>query len=221
LFFDAFDNTSFSDQENLDNTIRIKDNRANHLLISKVYPDVDDCHGEEAKNEWWEIFNPTGSTTEMKDWQICNQDNCRIIHKNFDLAPDTKVFISHDHSTWRFYKNSTSTYDNLGAKFFNMDRLNDMATLLNPEGVVVDQLNWGSPATNWENFNEGLWPVGVVPVEEGHVIGREAVYLDTDTPGDFIDLGVPECIDGSKAGSVEVFDNSEIGDGVERKNQAK
>lgn len=194
LDFLAAAQAGFSDQEKIRLSVEIADPTAGHVVISKVYAETDDCHGEEGKNEWWELYNPGSEPVDLKKWKFCAKDRCRQINRNIILDPGQFLRFTHDLSTRRFYASSSPEFLSLGGPYLNLDGLDDMLALYDNEGVLVDQVNWGEPASNWKNYNEYLWPDEVPAVPEGSVLGRLDENIDTDAPIDWSDLGAPDCL---------------------------
>jgi len=67
----------------------------------------------------------------------------------------------------------------------------DMLVLKDPNGIIIDQMNWGNPDVSWINYNDDVWDPGVNDVPEGHMIGRSPNGWDTDKPEDWIEFSVP------------------------------
>jgi hypothetical protein len=186
----------FSDIEIIKNTVKSGDwsHLANHLVINKVYYDVDLQHGKEGKNEWIELYNPTASSVPLKGWQICNSENCTSIKKKNDLLPYSYALISHDASTWKYWDipEDIITINHLGGYPFDMDDDNDMLMLIDPEGHYIDMMNWGQRDPFWNNYRGELWEPGAVDVNEGNLLGRVPSGYDTDMTDDFVELALPK-----------------------------
>ena len=195
----------FSDIEIIKNIVTAGE-FGERLLISKVYYDVCDktngsCgenKGKELKHEWVELYNPTGQIINLKNWQICNSDQCETINPNnagVNIFPSGYAIIAHDASILKHWNilnggaEATVIYQ-LGGNF-QMDNYDDMLTLKDPAGLVVDQMNWGTPDNGWSNYNDNLWNPGAVDVDKGHMLGRVPVGKDADLPADWHDLELP------------------------------
>jgi len=74
----------------------------------------------------------------------------------------------------------------------NSDR--EMLALVDPEGHIVDLVNWGNPDPLWPNFCSFLWVPGVMTQEP--YLARMPNGKDTDRPTDF--TGVFEPTPGEK-----------------------
>jgi len=194
--FSAFETHIISVTAQIDNGI------ADYLVINKVYYDVDDDHGRESKNEWLELYNPTGQDINIKDWQICNREECKTIHPNVSVPP-SDIFIpasgfallSHDHSTWTLYwevPDSVITI-NLGTAPDEgwLDNDADMLILKDSEDNIIDQMNWGIPDESWINYNPDVWNPGIPDVPEGNMLGRDPNGFDTNKTSDWKEFGIP------------------------------
>ncbi|NOQ68011.1 hypothetical protein GQ568_01055, partial [Patescibacteria group bacterium] len=195
----------FSDVEIIKNTVTAGE-FSGHLLISKVYYDVCDktdgsCgeyKGKEPKHEWIELYNPTSQIISLKNWQICNSNKCETIDPNnagVNISSLGYAILAHDASILKYWNilnggaEATVIYQ-LGGNF-QMDNDNDMLVLKDPDGSIVDQMNWGTPDASWSNYNGSLWDPGAGDVAEGHMLGRVPVGNDTDALADWHDLELP------------------------------
>jgi hypothetical protein len=57
--------------------------------------------------------------------------------------------------------------------------------LKRPDGLVLDQMNYGTPDLGWPNANADLWDPGVPDVPQGHMLGRKPNGYDTNQPSDW------------------------------------
>ncbi len=73
-----------------------------------------------------------------------------------------------------------------------------MVLLKNPNAKIIDQMNWGTPDEDWNNYNDGLWNPGLTPSGNGGVTARiktssnPDVFQDTDLPADWKNLELPQ-----------------------------
>lgn len=174
------------------------------IVVNKVYYDVcdkkdescGDYKGKEGKNEWLELYNPTDQDINVKDWQICNREECKTIHSNVSIPAFGFALLSHDNSTWSLYWNVPDYVEkiNLGTAPNDgwLDNEADMLLLKNPDGLVIDQMNWGTPTTTWPNYNSELWDPGAIDVAEGNILGRISAGFDTNQPSDWKEFWVPQ-----------------------------
>lgn len=174
------------------------DSCAPKLIINKVYPAPDCAHSEDCsggtpqnewKNEWIEIYNPSGENISLKDWEICNRSVCQKILEDKILAPEKYAVISHRAQTWNFWeipadvvKISLLSGDPWELE---MDNSADMLQLKDPSGNLADQMNWGVPSEIWPNFNASLWNPGIDPAPQGSFMWRVPDHYDTDQPTDW------------------------------------
>lgn len=182
----------FTDEEELDSHITV--GVWQEIVINKVYYDVDLEHGDEGKNEWVELYNPTESAVNLKNWELCDNNDCEVINPNIEIPAKGFALISHDASTWQLYWDVPDyivKINQLGGKFIYLNNEADMLLLKNPDGIIIDQMNWGDPDPSWDNYNSNLWDPGVPDVDEGHMLGRVPTGHDTDQPSDWKDISLP------------------------------
>ncbi|MCK5510877.1 lamin tail domain-containing protein [Candidatus Parcubacteria bacterium] len=184
----------FSDLERISNIVTsgIWENIADYLVINKVYYDVDDAHGREDKNEWIELFNPTDKDISIKKWEICNHNTCAKINASTTIEAGAYILISHDLSTWKYWEipDNIQTINALGGQF-EMANDADMLILKDNYGNIIDQMNWGKPNENWDNYNSNIWNPAVATTSEGNMLGRVPSGYDTDAVSDWKDLSLP------------------------------
>ncbi len=189
------DGKGFSDSETISNTIMSGtwENFADHLVINKVYYDVDSEHGVEKRNEWIELFNPTDEDINIKKWKICNHNKCVRINASTTIEAGAYILVSHDASTWKYWEvpDDVQTINALGGKF-EMDNNADMLILKDKQKNIIDQMNWGVPDENWKNYNIDLWNPAIPDALEGHMLGRVLSGYDTDMVSDWEDLSLPK-----------------------------
>ncbi len=189
----------FYNEETIANTIT--SSQWQKVVINKVYYDVCDkadgsCgeyKGEEDKNEWIELYNPTNAAVDLQGWTIYNHNDHATIHNKLEIPALGYAILTHDATTekyWEIPTNVSVSYQ-LGGQFI-MDNDNDMLVLKDGNEAVVDQMNWGTPDPAWDNYSDNLWNPGVVDADEGFMIGRVPAGFDTDQVTDWQSLGLPQ-----------------------------
>ena len=199
----VFDGTQISgagfyDQEIIPNTIT--SGIWQKVVINKVYYDVDDEHGigsgaNEWKNEWIELYNPLDQDINIKDWVICDNNDCKTINPNVSIPSLGFALLSHDASTWQYWEIPDGVEKiNLGGAppHLALDNDADMLILKNASSTIIDQMNWGTATDTWPNYNANVWDPGVPDAPEGHILARVPTGIDTDTVSDWKDLGLPQ-----------------------------
>jgi predicted ribosomally synthesized peptide with SipW-like signal peptide len=198
----TYENGGYSDTEKVPNHLASWGFR-----INKVYYDVKTPErGVEGTNEWVEIYNQTNVPLDISGWQICDNDSCDVLPTT-PLIPGQKYAVIVATSTTAttttvsnglpayWYLPSEVTQINLGQKIGNgLANDADMLVLKRPDGVIVDQMNWGTPNTGWTNYNANVWNPGATDVAEGNVLARVPSGYDTDTPSDWHEL-IPPSVD--------------------------
>ena len=196
--YPTYENGGYNDTEKVENHLASWGFR-----INKVYYDVKTPErGEEGTNEWVEIYNQTNTDLDISGWQICDNTSCDTIPLLTPLIPAQKyAVIVADSSTVSnllpafWYLPSEVTMININDLIGNgLANDADMLTLKRPDGVIVDQMNWGTPDTGWTNYNANVWNPGAVDVAEGNVLARVPSGYDTDAPSDWVEL-LPPTVD--------------------------
>lgn len=162
-----------------------------HLVINEVYYDVctpaSTC-GNDPQNEWIELYNPTASPVDIKDWTITdNQETDTISTSSASLILPAGGFalISREQDTWDFWSEPASAIIiNLGENIGNgLNNMGDRVILKDASGVTIDAMSYGTDITQ-------LNP-SATDVVEGHSLERDPDGVDTNTAGDFVDRTTP------------------------------
>ncbi|OGG44390.1 hypothetical protein A2841_01820 [Candidatus Kaiserbacteria bacterium RIFCSPHIGHO2_01_FULL_48_10] len=158
--------------------------------------------GEEGANEWVEVYNQTDVALDISDWEICDNTSCDTLPSGIPTVPAKGyAMITNDADT----ASATGTapwylppdvvyiplYENIGNGLHNDA---DMLVLKRPDGVVIDQMNYGIPETDWPHYapyQSGIWNPGAPDVAEGHLLARVPSGHDTDQASDWHDIGPP------------------------------
>jgi hypothetical protein len=67
-----------------------------------------------------------------------------------------------------------------------------MLMLKDSSGNVIDQMNWGTADTSWNNYDSGVWSDGFSAAGSGSIKGRLNNGYDTDSANDWIAYGLPQ-----------------------------
>lgn len=163
------------------------------LVINEVYYNVaDDKRGPApplARYQWIELYNAGDDTVNIKDWQLCRSTVCHSIHPNASIGAGEYALLSHDSAVWaRFWEidRSTTRINLNGAPWHELGEARDMLALKNPDGQIVDAMNWGTLDPTWPNYTDMLWADGIEPASTGASLERREAGLDTDSPGDWM-----------------------------------
>lgn len=160
------------------------------LLINKIYINPDYIHKSTYDiNEWVEIYNPTSSDFNLKNWKICDNYLCDTLSTtDLILGSEKYAIITDSASTWQFWDVPSDALrivlgNPVGGELNNID---DMLVLRNPEGENIDQLNWGNVQSAWSNKNDDLWnPTGITGFSKGDILGRNPDGFDTNQVSDW------------------------------------
>jgi len=120
---------------------------ADHLLINEIYYDVVNTKGNEGTNEWVELYNPTASEVNLKDWTICDATaNKRKINSEIIIKPNGYAVITKDLSTWSFWILPEEALKiELGFTIGSgLNNDGDKVILRDTADAIIDQLSYGS-----------------------------------------------------------------------------
>jgi len=169
---------------------------ANHLVINEVYYDVgarvfNDIVEKEGDNEWIEIYNGSSQSFDLQNWQLCDNQDCRsIATSSLILNSGNFVVITNDASSWNYWEISNGVIKIVLSSRLSLANDNDMLLLKDKDGNIIDQMNWGTPSSDWPNYNVNLWDP-VPSVTAGHSLERSPVGRDTNIAADFVERSSP------------------------------
>jgi hypothetical protein len=168
-----------------------------------VYDVLEDGgRGEEGKNEWVELYNQTDAPQDVSGWFICDNFACDELPAGTPSVPaggyavitnDPGTFGAAGLAPWYLPPGVVyiPLYENIGNGLHNDA---DMLVLKRPDGVIVDQMNYGIPDEGWPNWNDEVWTPGVPDVAEGRLLARVPSGYDTDQPSDWHPI-IPPTVD--------------------------
>ncbi|MFZ2969941.1 MAG: lamin tail domain-containing protein, partial [Minisyncoccia bacterium] len=165
------------------------------IKINKIFYDTDSEHGSEDLNEWIELYNPSATSVNIKDWKICDNNNCDILSQDDLLVGSEKfILITNNSTTWSYWNIPSDVIKiELNNPIGNgLSNTSDMLILKNSNGGIVDQMNWDIPNPAWINYNANLWNPGAIDVSEGCMLGRIPNGFDTDESNNFHEVCPPD-----------------------------
>lgn len=148
---------------------------AGHLVLNEV---------SMGSLQWVEIYNPTSSNISLEGWKIRNRSGEDVLHGT--VSPHSYFLIVN------YRDNFHVVFPNVTAPIFEpvdhsigsgLNRSADMLQLVNPEGEVVDQINWGTPDPSWRYYTVSLWYPGILVNSE--LIARIPNGRDRDSATDW------------------------------------
>lgn len=163
---------------------------ADHLVINEVYYDVAPGKGSEGDtanpDEWVELYNPTSSAVDIKDWVIGdNTDSDNVSSAQKFIPAGGFALIAKSNSTWTNWdEDPDADLIPIGDKIGNgLANDGDRVVLRDNNGNIVDQMSWGTDTS--------VFTPSATDVAEGHSLERDPDGVDTDTAGDFVDRTTP------------------------------
>ncbi|MFA5777084.1 MAG: lamin tail domain-containing protein, partial [Parcubacteria group bacterium] len=185
----AYGAGGFTDTETLSSKIESEHwtNIADHLVVNEVYYDVDGSHGTEPDNEWVELYNPTSSAVNLKNWKLCDNHGCSTIStSDLDIIPaNGYAVVTKDVSTWGHWTIPGNAVEIvLGVDIGNgLANDGDRVILRDSSDKEIDAMSYGSDAT-------ALNPA-CSDVAEGHSLARKPAGKDLNIKDDFENLSSP------------------------------
>lgn len=185
----------FSDRETISNTVT--SGIWQKVVINKVYADPDAAHmnnpSNYSANEWVELYNLSDGPVDISGWKIIDNTATDTIPVSSPIPAHGFAVITASNTTWNYWDIPADAVkivlgSDIGSGLAN-DK--DMLILENPNGMIIDQMNWGIPNPTWQNFNYGVWNPGAIDVAKGHILARIPTGFDTDTASDWHDLSLP------------------------------
>jgi predicted ribosomally synthesized peptide with SipW-like signal peptide len=154
-----------------------------HLVINEVYYHVGSGKGNDIKNEWVEIYNPTDSAVDISGWKICDGQACDTIPASSEIPSKGFTVITNKASTW----DKWSIPDGVIKIVLNSAIGNGLANtgdgveLRKADNTLVDAMSYGSDTTYFELPLSG----------KGKSLARIIKGYDTDSATDWIINATP------------------------------
>lgn len=191
-----FDVGGFHDEEEIASTISSGSCGPN-LVINKIYYDVDSSHGQETKNEWVEIYNPSDEPVDISGWFIKDNGATSTIPNASPIPSHGFALLTGNSSTWTTYWKAvppeTVKIVLPGAKIGNgLANDGDRLILKDPSGRIVDQMSYEGDTSIFDPAPPLNTSGNSYNLPEGHILGRDPTGYDTDTADDWHDFGIPQ-----------------------------
>src|SRR3989338_6402344 len=156
-----------------------------NIVLSEVYYDVDDLHGEETANEWVEVRNNNDVEANVSGFVVADGNSSDVFPDGTVIPANGYLLVTNNSSTTSFWTIPSGTsVVALGSLIGNgLATGGDVVYLKDASAVVVDAVSWGSSTAAFDPAVPG--------VAEGLSIARADSSTDTNTAGDWVALAVP------------------------------
>ncbi|MBI2034250.1 MAG: lamin tail domain-containing protein, partial [Candidatus Levybacteria bacterium] len=159
--------------------------------INEVYYDPDSAHtvgGPDGDNnsEWIELYNPTGSTINVKDWKVTDNSGTErtVSTSNRNIGPGEFAMLAKAANVRTLWSVDESQFIAIGEIFGNgLANTGDRVILKDNLGNIIDQMSYGTDTT--------VLSPSASDVSDGHSLERDPDGLDTNTAADFVDRTTP------------------------------
>ncbi len=152
-----------------------------HVLIGEVYAMVDGSRGSDPQNEWIELYNGAGSTVNLSGWRLVwGGATTTLPTTSLDAG---QIVIFSPASTTRAFWNIPSTVPVVAVSGAGNMGESGAVRLVDPSGVVIDAMSWGSNTTAFS-------PAAPL-LRVGHSLSRTTVLTDTNSANDWSDRAAP------------------------------
>ncbi len=144
---------------------------------------------------WVEIYNQTNITLDISGWKICDDTACDILPVDIEfIEPHGFAVIAEDESVWHEW----NIPDNVVMIALSdrvigggLDYESDMLFIKRPDGIIIDQMNWGESSVAWPHYNSDVWNPGILVSTSTEILAREPLGYDTNQPEDFVEIEFP------------------------------
>jgi hypothetical protein len=138
-------------------------------------------------NHWIEIYNPTSQVIDLSGWKIANRNGVDelsgvVYPRSYYVVAEAPDFSGG--LPGHLYLVPDGEIGN------GLSSSADMIALINPNGTVIDQVNWGTPSPSWPSYGVPLWNPGI-SVSPGAYLARIPNGVDRDLPQDFKNVFIP------------------------------
>jgi hypothetical protein len=153
-------------------------------VINEVYYHVGSGKGNDPKNEWVEIYNPTDSGINISGWKICDGQSCDTIPASTPIPAKGFAVITDKASTWDKWSSIPSEAIKIvlvSAIGNGLANAGDRVILKNASEEVIDAMSYGNDTTYFELPLSG----------KGKSLARIIKGYDTNSATDWIINATP------------------------------
>ena len=158
-----------------------------HLVVNEVYYNVAAAgFGNDAQNEWVELYNPTNSPIDVSGWKVCDNSSCDVLPTSTPIAGKSFAVITNKPSTWGYWPGmpSGAVKIELNSEIGNgLANTGDRVILKDSADAVVDQMSYGS--------DTGILNPAIPHSGNGRSVARIIKGYDNDVATDWVVNATP------------------------------
>lgn len=158
-----------------------------HVVVNEVYYNVAAAgFGNDAQNEWVELYNPTNSPIDVSGWKICDNSSCDVLPTSTPISGKGFAVITNKPSTWGYWPGMPlgAIKIELNSEIGNgLANTGDRVILQDGTNAVVDQMSYGS--------DTGILNPAISHSGNGRSVARIIKGYDTDAATDWVINATP------------------------------
>ncbi len=133
---------------------------------------------------WIELHNTSSSAVDLTGWRIRNSSGEDPLSGTIKPGGYLVICESRARLEARYHDIKAPIFEvRDGTIGSGLKSNSDMVALIDRNGRIVDELNWGMPSSSWRFFNNSLWQPGIL--DQAPVLARIPNAYDRDLPEDF------------------------------------
>ncbi len=173
-----------------------------HMVINEVYPNIGPGKGNDPRDEWVEIYNPTAAPLTMADWKICDNTSCDALPTTTLPSLGFGVIItstSQVTGNWSIPSGAAIIYLDNTTIGNGLSNTGDRVELKDAGGNLVDAMSYGTDHTYFSTL---------AAPQSGNSLARVVKGYDTDSAVDWVESATPN--PGTNPGLIASGDGSEV-----------
>jgi len=154
-------------------------------VVNEVYTEVAPGKGNNPKNEWVEIYNPSENPIDISNWKICDDSSCDTIPASSIIPSKGFAVVTGYNSTWNYWTPPAEAIkivlnSNIGGGLTNAG---DRVILKDLSNNVIDAMSYGSDTSqlNPSVYRSG-WGRSLARIVKGYDSDKATDWIINVTP---------------------------------------